>query len=165
MQAGSILGWKSVQVITWVAPAIGIPALRYLHDAKDRRKELFLRDATTYSLGTVIYFAVGFLTKKLLTALNLFKNAANRDFASFLMAITANILYAGIGAVKLSQYYAHKQNEKTGSPIPGPTFRVPSGSMNISIKPPAMFSGFSSYAGPSAPGTGFDRQGNFQAQG
>ena len=108
MSLNSALMPRSVHLVTWIAPSVAIPALRYLSDPRERRNELFLRDASTYAMGTVIYFTVGPLAKKFFQAVNLFKTDMQRNYIAFLLAITANILYAGIGAVKLSQHYARR---------------------------------------------------------
>lgn len=66
------------------------------------RDKLFVRDFTTYSIGAGIFYLTGFVANQSFKALKLFPHAPARHLAAFLMALTANLLYAGIGAVHLS---------------------------------------------------------------
>lgn len=101
---------KIKDVITWTAPSVFIPSIRYMQDPPHRRNELFARDFTTYSLGASIYFIAGITSKKLLDKTKLIKSEEVKEFISFLSAITFNILYAGIGAIKISQHIKKKSS-------------------------------------------------------
>jgi hypothetical protein len=109
--------------LTWVAPAIGIPGLRYFQDSRDQRNELFVRDASTYTLGALLFLGIYFGGKKLLARLFTGKpikiqslgkkqisfkfpwlSNDHREMIAFLAALMANITYAGIGAVQLSKW-------------------------------------------------------------
>jgi hypothetical protein len=101
------------ETLTWVAPAVGIPALRYFQDQKEQRKELFIRDASTYSIGALLYLGLFFGGKSLLKHLKPTLNEHVRDLSAFLVAITANIAYAGIGAVRISQKFQSPTPKQT----------------------------------------------------
>ncbi|MEI7475091.1 MAG: hypothetical protein WCK67_09980 [bacterium] len=107
---------KVKDVITWTAPSVFIPSIRYLQDPPDRRNELFARDFTTYSIGAGIYFIAGIMSKKLLDKTKLIKSEEVKEFISFLSAITFNILYASIGAIKISQHIK-KESKSTKNKI------------------------------------------------
>lgn len=113
--------------VTWVAPAIGIPALRYFQDRKEQRNELFVRDASTYSIGALtflgVFFGGKFALKRYAPTLNhwfrqklgakkpvLYENSI--ELISFLSALSANIAYAGIGSVRLSQFVSRLQGKE-----------------------------------------------------
>lgn len=96
--------------VTWVAPAIGIPALRYFQDRKEQRNELFVRDASTYSIGALIYISTLFGGQALLNRYAKKQlSEPSRKLIPFFVALTANILYAGIGSVRLSQLFSRLQ--------------------------------------------------------
>lgn len=97
-------------VLTWTAPALLIPTLRYFQDPPEQRKELFLRDASTYSAGAALFLGLGLLGKRLLNRWGTFKTPATRDLVAFLVALAANILYAGVGALHFSRKFSKKHN-------------------------------------------------------
>lgn len=118
--------------LTWVAPAVGIPALRYFQDRKEQRNELFVRDASTYSLGALIFLGIFFGGKAVLrryeSPLNqwiekkwnrpaLRLNSNKIELIAYLPALAANILYAGIGSVRLSQWFGSIQQSHR-KPVP-----------------------------------------------
>jgi hypothetical protein len=110
------------KVLTWTAPAIAIPALRYTQDTHLQRKELFIRDASTYSIGALLFLGTEWAAKKLFDHTNLIQNLARRDLAAFMVGLTVNLLYAGIGAVRLSQAFARYQSKAVKTPtLPKPT--------------------------------------------
>lgn len=96
-------------VLTWVAPAAGIPALRYFQDDKSQRKELFVRDASTYMLGAFLFLGLYHGGKRLLANPFITMSGQAKDVTAFMAALTANILYAGFGAVWLSKRYKSSQ--------------------------------------------------------
>jgi len=96
------------ETLIWVAPALGIPGLRYFQDSKEQRNELFVRDASTYSVGAMIYLAAFFGGRKLMQHYFPKLGAIAHDFLPFLAALTLNILYAGIGAVRFSKWMSQK---------------------------------------------------------
>lgn len=104
--------------VTWIAPAIGIPALRYFQDRKEQRNELFVRDASTYSIGALIYISTLFGGQALLNRYAEKQlSAASRKLIPFFVALTANILYAGIGSVRLSQLFSRMQNTNQSTAV------------------------------------------------
>ncbi len=103
------------ETLIWVAPALGIPGLRYFQDSKEQRNELFIRDASTYSIGAMVYLVAFFGGRKLMQRYFPKLGAIAHDFLPFLAALTLNILYAGIGAVRFSKWMSQKP--KTG-PLP-----------------------------------------------
>ena len=105
-------------VLTWVAPSVGIPSLRYFQDSKEQRRELFIRDAATYSLGAVTFLTLFFGGKKAIGHFFPTMRKEVKEFIAFVPALTANILYSGIGAVRLSKYFSQKQQENQSPPRP-----------------------------------------------
>lgn len=93
------------EVLTWVAPALGIPALRFFQDAREQRKELFVRDASTYTIGALIFLGTRMVGQSLLRRSSLPMSKAAKDMTAFMVALGANIVYAGVGSVRLSQLF------------------------------------------------------------
>lgn len=91
-------------VITWTAPALVIPALRYLNDDKQDRERLFVRDFSTYLLGSGLYLGVQALSYHTLHRVAPHWSLPQVQLASFGLALTANLLYAGVGAVYVSKW-------------------------------------------------------------
>ena len=130
MSVGQIINPRNVgaikEVLTWTAPALVVPALRFQQDDRANRKELFLRDASTYTLGAALFLGTAFIGRHLLGKLSVFSPAV-RDFTSFMVALTANLLYAGVGAVKLSKSFTSRQGElrvPALAPVPAATAPV-----------------------------------------
>ncbi|MCE3234235.1 MAG: hypothetical protein K0Q50_415, partial [Vampirovibrio sp.] len=90
--------------LTWVAPAIGIPTLRYFQDDKAQRKELFVRDASTYTLGALLFLGTYFAGKRMMHHFPRLGDGS-RELIPFTVALAVNILYAGIGSVRLSKWF------------------------------------------------------------
>ncbi len=90
-------------LVTWGAPPVFIPLLRLYQDPPKQRWKLFARDFSTYSVGTGLFFLTGLGVHRLLSKTALIPHQPTRRLLSFMAAITANVLYAGIGAVKLSE--------------------------------------------------------------
>lgn len=103
----STLG-KTTKAMTWLAPALLIPTMRYFKDNNLERRKLFVRDISTYTVGAAVFLITAYFAKKGLTAARVFSGEAQREFAAFLMALAANIFYAGTIPLKLSQHYAKK---------------------------------------------------------
>ncbi len=104
------------EMAVWGLPAVGIPTLRYFQDDKDERLKLFVRDGTTYTIGALTYFAVSVPVRAMLKKLAKPMTTPVREFFSILAGVGGNVLYAGIGAVKVSEWVsrktsAHKQME------------------------------------------------------
>jgi hypothetical protein len=99
------------KILTWTAPAIAIPALRYTQDTRQQRKELFIRDASTYTLGALLFLGTEWLAKQFLDKKKMFQKVEVRNFTAFLVALTANLLYAGIGAVRLSKAFTRSSDQ------------------------------------------------------
>ena len=100
----------------WIAPAIAIPSLRYTQDNRGQRNELFVRDASTYTIGAAIYYVGELVAKKVLmpyqqtlSRFRLLNNNHKLELAAFLVGLSANLLYAGIGAVHVSHAIARRQ--------------------------------------------------------
>lgn len=110
---------KLETIITWTAPALFIPSLRVFNDPPKERKKLFVRDFTTYSIGTTLFFVSKSIAYNLLN--KVIKNEGKKNFASFMVAITSNIMYAGVGAVKLSQFidkkYSIRNEQQKNNPL------------------------------------------------
>lgn len=98
--------------LTWVAPAIGIPTLRYFQDDKAQRRELFVRDASTYTLGALLFLGTYFAGKRMMTHFPQLGNGA-RELIPFVTALAVNILYAGVGSVRLSKWFRASQPQET----------------------------------------------------
>lgn len=105
------------KVLTWTAPAIAIPALRYTQDSHQRRAELFIRDASTYTIGALLFLGTDRLTKKILDFYKIFQKEESRKLTAFLVGLTLNLLYAGIGAVHLSKLFTKKTTPPVVTPI------------------------------------------------
>jgi len=99
--------------IIWATPALGIPTLRFFQDPPETRKKMFIRDFGTYTVGAATFILTNILTTKTLNKV-LKDNIKNRDikidFIALGIALLANILYAGIGAVKVSERFSKNKN-------------------------------------------------------
>jgi hypothetical protein len=132
-------GYKQLhKACTWIVPAIAIPGQRYAQDARDQRNELFVRDASTYTIGAAAYYVGEALTKKVLTryqkVLSRFRVLNSNpkfEFAVFLGGLSANVLYAGTGAVHVSHAIArHQAKSKANKVSPTPPLN-----QNIAAQP------------------------------
>lgn len=103
-------------MLTWLAPAAFIPALRYFHDPVPQRKALFVRDASTLTIGAALFLLTQHGLDKAFAKTSLFKTPEIRRFAAFLLALGANILFAGIGALKISQRLFKPQENSRQAP-------------------------------------------------
>ncbi len=112
---------KVETALTWITPPLAIPALRYFQDPPELRKTLFVRDFTTYSIGAGIFLLTGWLTHTALKASGIIKNPSVLKLAAFLTALTANLLYAGVGAIKLSQRLNPAQKAASAPPVKLPS--------------------------------------------
>lgn len=96
--------------LTWVMPAVFIPTARRIIDGNNYKdtpglaNQLYVRDLTTYSIGAATFFAVRTLAYEALSRTKLIKSDPKAYFAASLAGLGANLLYAGIGAPKLSQF-------------------------------------------------------------
>lgn len=104
------------ETLTWVAPSVGIPSLRYFQDSKEQRRELFIRDAATYSLGAVTYLVLFYGGKRAMGHFFPKMKEELKEFIPFLVALAANITYSGIGAVRLSKYLSGKTAKPEAPP-------------------------------------------------
>lgn len=130
------------KVLTWTAPAIAIPGLRFTQDSHEQRKELFIRDASTYSIGAFTFLAMEAATMRGLTALthtrlnhfSLVNDATKRNLTAFIVGLTANLLYAGIGAVRFSKAFSRYQAERAAKKnTPQPVTIPPKPTWNYSL--------------------------------
>jgi len=124
------------KVFTWTAPAIAIPGLRYTQDSHQQRKELFIRDASTYSVGALTFFVAEWISKKTLDRFHLIPDKGQRSLAAFLIGLTANLLYAGIGAVRFSKAFSRYQAEKSvkKNALPG-QYAAPAPASSLKFNP------------------------------
>lgn len=90
-------------LLTWTAPALAIPTLRYTQDDRGQRNALFIRDLSTYTIGASIFLVSDMAFRKLFHGLKLAPKTA--ELGAFILALTLNILYAGMGAVQLSHWF------------------------------------------------------------
>lgn len=100
------------RIMTWGTPALVIPALRFTIDSKKRpemSKELFVRDFTTYSIGSSLFFIGSYVGDKLFSAMKVFKEPYKKNFASFLIGLAGYLLYSGIGALYVSEALSKKK--------------------------------------------------------
>jgi hypothetical protein len=97
------------QTLTWTAPAVVIPSLRFVQDVKARPEtanELFIRDFTSYAIGATCFLVGKYLANKGFKAAGLFKNDHLREFTAFLTGLTGYLLYSGIGALKVANHFS-----------------------------------------------------------
>lgn len=94
---------KAQEILTWTTPSLVIPALRLTQDNPEDRKELFIRDFTSYAIGGCSYFAGTALGQLFFKTTKLIKNKPVVNFLSFLTGLTGYLIYSGIGAVQLSK--------------------------------------------------------------
>ena len=92
------------RAVTWGLPLAIIPSLRYVedHDKPAKiRKELFVRDFTSYAVGLGIYLAT------LIPLTKIVKTAAISDFKKHMIPVTAAAtafcVWSGMIAPKLSK--------------------------------------------------------------
>ena len=90
-------------MMTWIAPAMAIPVLRYTQDDREQRKTLFIRDLSTYTIGASLFLISETAFRKAFKRLAMPEKTA--ELAAFMLALTINILYAGLGAVQLSHWF------------------------------------------------------------
>lgn len=91
-------------IIWWGIPPLVVPALRWTQDPPEQRWNLFIRDFTTYSLGTGIFFLGKYLMEK--ATKSRFTNPQAAILLGSAFGLAINQLYVGIGAVKLSRWLA-----------------------------------------------------------
>lgn len=108
---------RYIRVIGWGLPVALIPSLRFAQDSDKSpslRKELFVRDFSSYSIGTGIYFGAlygAFKAVKSPIIKNLSKN--KKMILPEVIATASYCLWSGIIAPKLSKKFnkkAHKNN-------------------------------------------------------
>lgn len=119
MHIGGISGFvnperlqKAQEILTWTTPSLVIPALRFVQDDPKDRKELFIRDFTSYAIGGCSYFAGTALGQLFFKTTKLVKNKPMVNFLSFLTGLAGYLLYSGIGAVQLSKKLSKKKKPK-----------------------------------------------------
>ncbi len=101
------------RVITWCAPVLLIPALRYVQDSdkpKDLRNELFVRDLSSWALGTGIYFASLIVAAKTMNSGKIFKTASEgtKRIATISAAVGAYCTWSGFLGPKFSKFIMKK---------------------------------------------------------
>lgn len=137
--------------LTWVAPAIGIPTLRYFQDDKAQRSELFVRDASTYTLGALLFLGTYFAGKRMMTHFPTLGNGT-RELIPFVTALAVNILYAGVGSVRLSKWFRSSQpQEPPAIHTPMPSMTPVNPFSALQAQPVAVMS--SAFYGPVFPQT------------
>jgi hypothetical protein len=137
-------------LLTWTAPALAIPTLRYTQDDRDQRKTLFIRDLSTYTIGAALFLVSEIAFRKLFQGQKLAPKTT--ELGAFILALTLNILYAGMGAVQLSHWFNRHYGDpaqsatdpdKKAEPKPTPPAasghsnppKSPSGPVNLSSTP------------------------------
>lgn len=125
-------------LLWWVLPPIVIPSLRWLQDPPKLKNKLFIRDFTTYSIGAVVFFAVKYLSEA--AAGPFIKNLQAKCLLGSAVGLAANLLYAGIGAIKLSQWLTNRSGQRAAL-LPEKRQR-PASNIVINIRPPATFHAF-----------------------
>ena len=98
------------RVITWAGPPLIIPALRFSRDDPEHRNELFVRDFSSWSIGSAGFLGGSALSAILLKKLPQKLSNTTIRLTSFLVGFTIYCLYSGIGALKLSKWFNNKQN-------------------------------------------------------
>lgn len=137
---------KAQEILTWTTPSIVIPALRFVQDDPKVRKELFIRDFTSYAIGGCSYFAGTALGQLFFKTTQLVKNKPMVNFLSFLTGLAGYLLYSGIGAVQLSKKLGKnkKPEEELKQPLQSYNTDVLALNKNIlpETKPSAAFDAF-----------------------
>lgn len=95
-------------LLTWVAPPLVVPALRFFQDPPESRVTLFARDFATYSLGAGLFFLTRYGIHRFLQEVAPGMPPKARQLMAFLGALAINLVYAGVGAVQLSQWLTGK---------------------------------------------------------
>lgn len=122
------------EALTWVGPAISIPALRYFQDDPQQRKELFVRDASTYTVGAMLYIGVRLAVSQLLNEgkirLGKYKiplfhkplplGKGVKEIIAVIAGLTVNVTFAGIGATYFSRLFKSKPLEQPLNPTSKP---------------------------------------------
>ncbi len=103
-------------IIWWGIPPLVVPALRWTQDPPEHRWNLFIRDFTTYSLGTGIFFLGKYLMEK--ATRSRFTNPQAAILFGSAFGLLVNQLYVGIGAVKLSRWLAPTESSASNSKLP-----------------------------------------------
>lgn len=106
------------EAVTWVAPALGIPVLRYFQDDPRERRRLFIRDFSTYTVGAATYFICKLAALKLLKSR--VPSAGHRELYSLIAGVAGNITFAGIGAVRVSRFLDRILNRKPSQHVTSP---------------------------------------------
>ncbi|MCA9799171.1 MAG: hypothetical protein KC474_06440 [Cyanobacteria bacterium HKST-UBA04] len=96
---------KLQHLMTWVTTPIVVPAARFFIDPPQRRKQLFVRDFSTFVLGSGIYFltlmSASTLLKKAVPALS----PPMKQFIPFLIGMTAYCGFSIFGVRKICQQF------------------------------------------------------------
>ncbi len=103
---------------TWVVPAVFIPMGRYLEDkitSPAKKKELFVRDLTTYSVGTALYFAGRGIVNAFANKKGL--HSKEKEFLGNAVGAAAYTAYAAIGSVKFTKFLGMDKSSKDNKPI------------------------------------------------
>ena len=112
------------EIVTWLGPTLVVPAMRYAQDPPETRDRLFVRDFSTYAIGSAAYFAMRGLTVRLLQGR--FANPNVATMLSMVAGVLGNIAYAGLGAVRFSKWAESKlQARKAATQLPAFSGSVP----------------------------------------
>ncbi len=129
---------RVAEMATWCAPPLVIPTLRYFQDPPESRRRLFVRDFSTYSLGAMVYFGAKLLALQLFRPL--IRDTMRRQLAALLVGLSANMIFAGLAAVRLSRLadrhlprlIAIANARLHGLPV-DPAFRLPARAMDATL--------------------------------
>ena len=104
-----------VKAALWLVPTAGICGLRFFVDAKEDRTKMLLRDLSTFTSGIAFSLFGSELLEKQLTKFKTFENFRVRNFTALMTGLGAYVLYSGIGAPKLSQFFANRKRKGAAS--------------------------------------------------
>jgi hypothetical protein len=96
---------RIADVMTWVAFPLSVPLMRLTQDEKDERFKLFIRDFSTLFIGAGVFFMAKGMSGKLFELTGILRRQPEtRRLLSLGTGLSANVLFSGLGAVKLSHW-------------------------------------------------------------
>ncbi len=104
--------------LTWITPAIFVPMGRFVEDkdtSLSKKKELFVRDFTTYSIGASLYFAGRGIVKGL-TKNNKSLTSKEKRLLGVAVGVGVYNLYAALGSIKTARFLGMNKASKNGNP-------------------------------------------------
>jgi hypothetical protein len=104
-------------ILTWTAPSAAIPALRATQDPPELKLRLFVRDFSTAVLGGLVFLGASSGIEGWMASNAWMPHTPTRRLLAFGLGLTGNILYAGLGAPRLSAWIADKYHAGRASEI------------------------------------------------